>query len=87
MAKKEEKIMENIITPIVEVITKFGDKAMEMEEKKMEDKENWDEQKEMVKAEYARIVELMKKSEPGSEKYEKLARALYSVKNVMTGWY
>lgn len=59
----------------------------ELEEKKLQIKQDYcNEEKEAVKEEFNRICGMLKKTDPTTDKYEKLSDSLYNLKKLLSGW-
>ena len=91
MAKGSSIINEKMVDKVMAGISEIFDKTIEnnKEVKLMETKEKEEkfrEEKEKVRAQFARICDEMAKADPASEKYSKLAHNLYQIKNILEYW-
>lgn len=91
---KEKSIEASItIEGMAEGFRQFIDFCREMadaDKKKMKDeaKEDiWAEEKELVREQFNRVVECMKKAKPGTDEYYQLSRDLYQLKNIVDFWH
>ena len=81
-------LSEKSVDKIVACVKDLADKAIEQNEKENAMKEDdYKDIKDRIKNEFNRIMDLLEKEKPGTEKYKDLCESLYKVKNVMTGWY
>ena len=94
MGKKSENreesltITEGMVEKIINGIKRIVETSFEKEEKqKMKEEEKFKDEQKMVKEEFARIIEQMKKLDPKTKEYQDLAQALYKIKCILTGWY
>ena len=94
MAKKSENreetltITEGMVEKIINGIKGIAEMSFEKEEKsKVKEEAKFKDEQEMVKAEFARIIEEMKKLDPKTEEYQELAQSLYKINSILTGWY
>lgn len=82
-----DSIVEKSIDKVLDFVREMTEKAQEeSEERKMEKEENWKEEKERVKKEFNRVCDIMKDTDPVTEKYKKLSDALLQLKRVMDYW-
>lgn len=92
MAKENTIISEKTIDKILDALKEMQEKSLqstrelnvERDEYREAVKENkWKEEKDMVKAEFKRVCDEMKKVKPSTEEYYQLAKNLQQLKSVI----
>ena len=93
-----EEFLDKKIDKIIAVTKEIADNQAKINEKKYQAEQKLDEmkfrakqefcreEKEAVKEEFNRICGMLKKTDPTTDKYEKLSDALYNIKKLLTGW-
>ena len=96
MAKDNEKLEINVkidgmkesIDQLLAFCREMADRAlMDKEKEEIENhKEKWEAEKEIVKKEFSRVGDMLKKAKPGTPEYLSLVEDLYKLKNIMGYW-
>ena len=80
-------LSEKSVDKIIVAVEKMVDKGMKTkEEETIMKEERLKEEKDRVRKEFNRIMDLMEKEDPTSDRYKELAEALYKVKSVLSYW-
>ena len=80
------EVIKNGIDAVLSFAREMADREKERKEKEDLPKEDWANEKDLVKKEFARVCKLMEKAKPGTQEYHALAEDLYKVKNVVGYW-
>lgn len=91
MGKKDENVMngamivpENVIERFISAMEKQADKDnYRYEKKEAIEAAEWRNEKDLIKKEFKRIVDLMTEQDPTTDKYTKLVKALNLLKDVI----
>ena len=77
--------MKDSMDQLLAFCREMADKETQREEKRdlKETEDRWAEEKEIVKSEFDRVGNLLKKAKPGTDEYYKLTESLYKLKNII----